>query len=199
MQTVVLKYKIKHMKNVTELETKRLLLRQWQAKDYAPFSDLNKNPAVMEYYPNELTELESNTLAKKIESLLLKRGWGFWAVELKSNNKFIGFVGLHEPEADLPFNPCVEIGWRLAENYWGNGYATEAAKAVVNFSFETLMLDEVVSFTSIHNVRSRSVMTKINMLDTMQTFEHPDLPAGHKLREHVLYKITKSQWVNNKH
>jgi len=152
----------------------------------------------MEFYPNILTELESNSLAEKFYNLILEQGWGFWAVELKSNKQFIGFVGLNKPDAVLPFSPCVEIGWRLAKNYWGKGYATEAAKAVLKYAFETLQLDEVVSFTSIHNIKSKSVMEKLHMINTMQNFDHPNIPAEHKLKEHVLYKITKAQWIDIK-
>lgn len=185
------------MVKVTELVTKRLTLRQWQFSDYELFAEINKDPVVMKYYPNTLTKVESDAFAKKIESLILKRGWGFWAVELKATKQFIGFVGLHHPEADLPFSPCTEIGWRLSKKHWGNGYATEAASTALKYAFETLQLDEVVSFTSLQNVKSKSVMERLNMVNAMQNFEHPDIPAGHKLREHVLYKITRSQWVHN--
>ena len=185
------------MVKITELETERLKLRQWRPSDYIPFAYLNKDPEVMEYYPNTLTELESNKFANKLDSLISNRGWGFWAVELKSTKQFIGFVGLHIPEVVLPFTPCTEIGWRLAKEHWGNGYATEAANAALKYAFETLQVNEVVSFTSLQNVKSKSVMDRLNMVNTMQNFEHPSIPKGHKLREHVLFKITKSQWINN--
>lgn len=178
------------------LETERLKLRQWIRKDYKGFASINSDPDVMEYYPNILSEDESNLLAKKIKSLIDKRGWGFWATELKSESRFIGFVGLHKPEVELPFNPCVEIGWRLSKEYWGSGYATEAAQAVLTFAFEVLGLKEIVSFTSLENKRSQAVMHRINMVNTGHNFEHPSIPAGNPLKEHVLYKITKEQWNN---
>lgn len=139
------------MVKVSELQTKRLTLRQWQSSDYALFAEINNNPEVMKYYPSTMDETESNAFAQKIEYLLQKKGWGFWAVELISNKQFIGYVGLHNPEANLPFTPCTEIGWRLSNKYWGNGYATEAANAALKYAFEILQLNEVFSFTSLQN------------------------------------------------
>lgn len=187
------------MNEVIQLETKRLLLRQWQADDYVSFAKISNDPHVMEYYPSILSELESNALAKRISDLISKQGWGMWAVALKQNNQFIGFVGLHKPDYDLPINPCIEIGWRLAKNYWGNGYATEAANAALKFAFEILHLSEVVSFASVNNKKSIAVMKKLNMHNTLQNFDHPNMELFDELREHVLYKITKTQWKNNKH
>ncbi len=184
------------MVKVIELETERLKLRQWLPRDYALFSELNADPDVMAYFPRILTEPESMALAEKIKKLISERGWGLWAVELKTEGDFMGFVGLHKPEVELPFTPCVEIGWRLSRKYWGNGYATEAANVALEYAFDILQLDEVVSFTALPNVKSKSVMEKLNMVDVRKNFEHPELPDGHKLREHVLYKITKLQWVN---
>ncbi|NOX91724.1 MAG: GNAT family N-acetyltransferase [Gammaproteobacteria bacterium] len=123
--------------------------------------------------------------------------WGFWAVETKSENEFIGFVGLHKPTYDLPVTPCVEIGWRVCNKYWGKGYATEAAQESLRFAFEELKLSEVYSFTSVSNTRSWSVMERLKMENTKNNFEHPIIPEGHPLREHVLYKITSGQWGKN--
>ncbi|MDH3449317.1 MAG: GNAT family N-acetyltransferase [Gammaproteobacteria bacterium] len=177
-----------------ELETGRLLLRQWKDSDLPVFAALNSDPAVMKYFPILLSREASDAMAEKCRSLISERGWGFWATELKENNKFIGFVGLHEPKDTFPFAPSVEIGWRLLGNYWGKGYATEAATQALQFSFDTLDLHEVVSFTPASNSRSRSVMDRIGMINTCQNFKHPDLPKNHSLSEHVLYKITKNQW-----
>ena len=183
------------MGKLIELETSRLKLRQWRKQDFPVFAAINADTTVMKYYPNTLSEKESNELANRIQSLISERGWGFWAVEEKNGEEFIGFVGLHIPTAELPCTPCVEIGWRLAKSLWGNGYATEAAKAALNVAFEQLSLSEVYSFTSVGNARSRSVMERIGMVNTGDNFEHPDIPPGHQLREHVLYKLTKEQWI----
>ncbi|MDB9952010.1 GNAT family N-acetyltransferase [Porticoccaceae bacterium] len=176
------------------METQRLKLRQWIASDRKPFSKLNADPQVMEYFPDVLSETESNAMVDRIEALIKKNGWGFWAVELKASGAFIGFVGLHSPRVKLPFNPCIEIGWRLSKEHWGNGYATEAAQAALNYGFEHLKLDEIVSFTSIVNRPSQAVMRKINMSNTNENFMHPSIPDGNALEEHVLFKITKADW-----
>lgn len=151
------------MAEVSELETEGLKLPQWVHTDFEIFATMNADPKVMEYCPSLLSETESNAFAQKIEALISKRGWGFWAVELKSKNRFIGFVGLHKAEVHLPFNPCVEIGWRLSSQYWGHGYATEAATTALEFAFETLSLQEVVSFTSLENKRTQTVMQRLKM------------------------------------
>lgn len=182
------------MLEVIESETDRLKLRQWKKEDWPIFAKINADPVVMEYFPNTLCEFESNKLAEKIYSLISDRGWGFWAVEEKDQGDFIGFVGLHTPLPELPFSPCVEIGWRLAKDHWGKGYATEAAKAAMKVAFEHLGLSEVYSFTSVENLRSRAVMERLYMLNTHKNFEHPDIPLGNQLREHVLFKLTKERW-----
>lgn len=180
-----------------KLETKRLILRQWKESDFPVFAKMNADPAVMEYYPSTLSEEESSIMANKITTLISDQSWGFWAVETKKEKEFIGFVGLHRPGYDLPVTPCVEIGWRLGKKYWGKGYATEAAVESLRFAFEELELNQVYSFTSVSNLKSRSVMERIKMENTGNNFEHPHIPKGNLLREHVLYKITKEQWLNN--
>ncbi len=184
------------MVDITKLETKRLIMRQWLPGDYALFAEISADPAVMEYYTGTLTKLQSNKFAKKCETLINTNGWGFWAIEIKDYNEFIGFVGLHNPEANLPFSPCTEIGWRLSKSYWGHGYATEAGNEALKFAFTQLKLSEVVSFATLKNTKSIRVMKKLNMVNTFSKFNHPDIPKGHALQEHVLYKITKSDWIN---
>ena len=183
--------------DITELETDRLILRQWRKTDYPLFAELNADKEVMKYFPNPLSRQESDKFAEICASLISIRGWGLWAVEFKSTGTFIGFVGLHIPKDTLPFSPSVEIGWRLAKQYWGNGYATEAAARVLTFAFDTLNLNEVISFTSVDNYPSRSVMERIGLINTNQNFQHVDIPLEHKLAEHVLYKISKSEWGDN--
>ncbi|MDC0598297.1 GNAT family N-acetyltransferase [Gammaproteobacteria bacterium] len=179
------------------IETARLKLRQWLPSDKIPFARLNSNPEVMKFFPQTLSQTESDAFIQKVSASIAENGWGFWAVEIKATNEFIGFVGLNQPSADLPFNPCIEIGWRLAQEYWGNGYATEAAQAALNFAFKTLPLEEVLAFTPVSNQASKAVMHRINMTDTAQNFLHPSLPKGHALQEHVLFKITRSVWSSH--
>lgn len=174
------------------IKTERLLLRQWKESDFEPFAAINADPEVMAFYPSILSTEQSHEMAKLFQGLIEQKGWGFWAVERLSDQAFIGFVGLHEPRYDLPVTPCVEIGWRLSKDAWGKGYATEAAKAALDFAFNELNLKQVYSFTTVSNMRSRSVMEKIGMNNTQENFEHPIIPEGHSLREHVLYKISRS-------
>lgn len=181
-------------KIINTIETERLYLRQWQASDFAPFAEMNANPEVMEYFPKLLTTSMSNTIAKKCQSLIDDNGWGFWAVSLKETDTFIGMVGLNNANADMPFSPAVEIAWRLDNDYWGLGYATEAARASLNFAFVELGIEEVVSFTAVINKRSQLVMERLGMTNTQENFYHPMINPNHRLAEHVLYKITRQQW-----
>ncbi len=179
------------------LETNRILLRQWKNQDLPAFAKLNSDPEVMKYFPNRLNRKESDAIAEKCKSLISENGWGFWALELKNTEEFLGFVGLHSIKADLPFSPCVEIGWRLSKKHWGNGYATESAKTVLDYAFETLKLNDVVSFTTRSNTPSRAIMERLGFSNTHQNFMHPDIPENSPLAEHVLYKISKTIWQKN--
>lgn len=180
------------------LETERLFLRQWLPADFAVFAEMNADPEVMRYFPKLLTPKVSNIIANKCQQLITDQGWGLWAVSLKDSSKmcenFIGFVGLNKTHADMSFAPAVEIAWRLHKNYWGQGYATEAARASLAFAFNELALDEVVSFTAAINKRSQLIMQRIGMTNLQNNFYHPALNAEHRLAEHVLYKITRQQW-----
>ncbi len=180
-----------------EPETKRLKLRQWQEADFAPFAAMNADAAVMEYYPSTLTRKQSDAMAEKVRDLIAERGWGLWAVETKAERAFIGYVGLHVPGYDVPntTSPCVEIGWRLAKQYWHRGYATEAARAALDLAFGELGLDKVYSFTALINKRSEAVMQRLGMENAGQNFGHPNVPEGHALHEHCLYMVTKEAWV----
>lgn len=168
----------------------RLILRPWQEEDLAPFARMNADPIVMEYFPCCLSQQESDELAKRIQNHFKKYGFGFWAVEIPKVTKFAGFIGLSIPAFEAHFTPCVEIGWRLKKEYWGQGYATEGAKVSLEFGFKQLHLKEIVSLTAIQNLRSRRVMEKIGMIHQPQDdFQHPLLPKSHPLSDHVLYRI----------
>ncbi len=171
------------------IETERLILRRWQAGDVAPFASLNADPRVMEFFPATLSHAESEAMISKIEEGISQHGFGLWATEVRRTRDFIGFIGLSVPGHPLPFSPGVEIGWRLAFEHWGNGYAQEGARAVLAFGFEKLHLKEIVSFTTVGNLRSRRVMEKIGMsYDPQGDFDHPRLPKDHPLVKHVLYR-----------
>jgi RimJ/RimL family protein N-acetyltransferase len=173
-----------------ELRTHRLYLRQWRTTDRPLFAALNADPRVMEHFPAPLSCEESDALAARIESHFEQYGFGLWAVEIADIAPFAGFIGLSVPRFEAHFTPCVEIGWRLAAEVWGSGYATEGARKVLAFGFEQLGLAEIVSFTVPGNLRSRRVMERIGMTrNPADDFDHPALPEGHPLRRHVLYRL----------
>jgi len=175
------------------LRTDRLILRPWRPEDREPFAAINADPVAMEHFPSTLTREHSDELADRIEARFAEQGWGLWAVEVPEDGvDFAGFVGLAEAN-DVLGHPCVEVGWRLARQHWGRGYATEAARECLRFAFEVLGLEEVVSFTVPANVASRRVMERIGMRHRLD-FDHPRLAEGDPLRRHVLYGITSAEW-----
>jgi RimJ/RimL family protein N-acetyltransferase len=172
------------------IRTERLLLRAWRPEDREPFAALNADPRVMEFLPAALPRAQSDALARRCEAHFAAHGFGPWAVEVPGVAPFIGFVGLVVPAFEAHFTPAIEVGWRLAAEHWGRGYATEAAVASARHAFETAGADELVSFTTPPNVRSRAVMERLGMThDAADDFDHPRLAAGHPLRRHVLYRL----------
>ncbi len=180
-----------------EFSTERLRLRQWRDADREPLARLNADPRVMEFFPNLLDRAASDAMLLRIQSKISDKGWGWWAVEIESTQEFIGFVGLNVPAPELPCSPCVEVGWRLGFDYWGKGYASEAARSALSIGFETLDLDEIVSFTAVCNRRSRAVMERLHMKIAPDTFLHPSLPPQHPLAEHCLYRLPREVWMEN--
>jgi RimJ/RimL family protein N-acetyltransferase len=176
-----------------EIETDRLILRRWQSSDVEPFVNLNADPRVMQFFPATLSRAETEAMISSVEEKFSQHGFGLWAAELKVTAGFIGFIGLDVPGYPLPFSPCVEIGWRLAFDCWGKGYAQEGARAALAFGFDRLHLEEIVSLTTANNLRSRHVMERIGMAyDAQGDFDHPKLPEGHPLRRHVLYRKVRT-------
>lgn len=172
-----------------QLATPRLLLRGWRPSDREPFAAINADPEVMEHFPAPLGRAESDELVDSIEAGFERDGFGLWAVELRKGSGLIGFTGLAVPSFEAPFTPAVEVGWRLARPAWGHGYATEAARASLDFGFEQRDLPEIVSFTSVGNRRSRAVMERLGMTrNPGDDFEHPLIRDGDPLRRHVLYR-----------
>ncbi|EHU1210042.1 MULTISPECIES: GNAT family N-acetyltransferase [Acinetobacter] len=170
------------------IETERLILRQWKETDAAPFIEMGLDKDVMRFFPKLLSATESINLIQRASALIDEKGWGFWALELKENHEFIGFIGLHDQPEQFDFSPCIEIGWRLATKHWKKGYATEGAKAALDYAFNVLNKDKVVSFTATVNKPSQAVMERLGMCK-VKHFNHPKLPDGHALQEHVLYEI----------
>lgn len=177
------------------LETERLTLREWRDSDIDPFYRMNADPQVMEFFPSTLTREETVGMVKRIRRHFRENGFGLWACELRMTPGFIGFVGLQIPRFSAPFMPCVEIGWRLAKDYWGNGYATEAAFKCLEAGFEMFELGEIVAMTAVINQRSRRVMEKLGMsYSPSDDFDHPKVPDASPLSRHVLYRIQESEF-----
>ena len=174
------------------LETERLILREWQDADLPAFAAMNQDSKVMEFFPALLTPEESASFVERQRLHFKAHGFCSFAVELKATGEFIGFVGLLIPTFTAHFTPCVEIGWRIASQHWNQGYATEAAKAVLQAAFEKYDLKEVVSFTAEINKPSMRIMEKIGMIhDPLDDFDHPRLAKDHPLSRHVLYRFIK--------
>ena len=177
------------------IETERLVLRPWAEEDRVPFAALNADPQVMRYFPSVLDRTESDAMVEIARQRSREDGFCFQPAVIKASGRFIGFVGLSRPRHALPFAPCVEVGWRLSRDAWGHGYASEAARAWLRFGFETLGLDEIVSFTTVTNTPSRRVMERIGMeRDETDDFDHPALDPGHPLVRHVLYRLKAERW-----
>jgi RimJ/RimL family protein N-acetyltransferase len=177
-----------------DIATPRLWLRRWRAEDLEPFAALNADPEVMEHFPSTLSREETAAAVGRVEKHFEDRGFCFWAVEVPGRAPFIGFIGLAVPAFETSFTPCVEIGWRLARPWWGQGFATEGARAALAYGFERLDLPEIVSFTVPGNVRSRRVMEKLGMRYS-EDFEHPRIDPLHPLSRHVLYRLSRPEWL----
>jgi len=177
---------------MTELHGPRVLLRSWREDDLDPFAALNADPAVTEFLAGPRSREASAEMIARLQAGIDERGWGLWAVDV--GGCCIGFTGITHPRFESHFTPCVEIGWRLAREAWGHGYATEAARVALAFGFAVLNLAEIVAFTAVGNARSRRVMERIGMShNPADDFDHPQLP-GHPLQRHVLYRLARKDW-----
>lgn len=178
------------------IQTPRLVLRQWQDRDRPLFANMTADAEVMKYFPHTLTRQQSDASVDRFMACIDNHGWGFWAAELISSQQFIGFIGINDNPLGLEFSPCVDIGWRLSQDVWGQGLATEGAKAALEFAFTQAQLPEVVSMTPVLNQSSERVMQKIGLLKRQKNFNHPRLESGHALEEHVLYSLTQAQYFS---
>jgi RimJ/RimL family protein N-acetyltransferase len=165
-------------------------------KDLEPFAAMNADPEVMRHFPAPMSVRESAELLDRLRSHLERNGFSWLAVEVRETEEFVGCVGMIHTSFEAAFTPCIELGWRLVERHWGQGLATEAARAVLRWAFGSLHLQDVVAFTHVDNTPSRRVMEKLGMTrDAASDFEHPRLPVGHPLRAHVLYRITRAAFT----
>ena len=181
------------MNDIYRLETARLLLRPWKHADYGEFAKMNADPEVMRYFPSLLSREQSDALSNKLDKLIIKNGWGFWITQRKHDDAFLGLVGLNYAD-DLPVENCIEVGWRLAKDYWGYGFASEAAAASLHFGFSCLEQNSVAAFTAVGNLPSRQVMARLGMENRHDNFLHPKVPQGSGLQEHVHYEIEREKF-----
>jgi RimJ/RimL family protein N-acetyltransferase len=178
------------------IETKRLILRTWLTKDIESFYLINQDPKVIECLPGSLSKEEVENFIAAKNKQQDTRGFTLWAVELKETHDLIGFIGLNYTDWGSKFTPAVEVGWRLGSQYWDNGYATEGAKAALKYAFEKVGLNAIISFTVPENVRSIRIMEKIGLnRDIDGDFNHPKLSFDHKLSKHVLYRMSREQYL----
>ncbi|MCJ8510618.1 GNAT family N-acetyltransferase [Rhizobium lemnae] len=174
------------------LETERLVLRSWLERDRDLFREINADPKVMEFFPFRRNHAEADALFDRVNAMIKEDGLGFYAVELKETGEAMGFCGL--APANMPGifpSETIEIGWRLATRFWGNGYITEAAAALIGHGFVAMQLAAIVSFAVEGNHRSTAVMKRIGMRRCPEMdFDHPRVPETHPhLRRHVTYAI----------
>ncbi|MBN2220706.1 MAG: GNAT family N-acetyltransferase [Vallitaleaceae bacterium] len=171
-------------------ESERLGFRRWKESDRLPFAIMNSDPDVMRYFPEILNREESDYLCDRIEKHFEEHGYGLWAVEMKKNQEFIGFIGFFTATFESEFTPCIEIGWRIRKDFWRQGFAWEGATACLNYGFTELGIKEITSFTSEINYPSINVMRKIGM-HHIGNFDHPRIDNESPLKKHVLYKIKR--------
>ncbi|MDH3660541.1 MAG: GNAT family N-acetyltransferase [Alphaproteobacteria bacterium] len=181
------------------LRTEQLILRKWRPDDLDPFAAMSADPEVMRYFPARQDRAETEAHIRMITDHLERQPFGWWAVEVPGLFDFAGFAGLLRPRFHAHFTPCVEVGWRLRRDAWGKGYATEAGQACLDFAFERMGIDQVVSMAVVDNRRSRRVMERLGMTRRPEDdFGHPRLPFDHPLRRHVLYRLSRSAWSKDR-
>ena len=171
-------------------QSERLGFRNWTVDDLHPFSQMNMDKDVMEFFPNKLTFNQTKIFLNRLKKEFIQNGFTFYAVEIVENGEFIGFIGIEEANFDADFTPCIEIGWRLKKSAWNRGYATEGAIKCLYYAFSNLNIETIYSFTAAINKKSENVMKKIGMKKVGE-FLHTKITKDHKLNPHVLYRINK--------
>ena len=171
------------------------MLARWQPRHLAPLARLHADPEVMATLGAPLTRTQSDGFAEHQEAGFARAGYAMWAVERAADGQFVGAVGLSPVTFAVPFAPTVDVGWRLDRAHWGRGYATEAARAALDYGFDVAGREEIVSFTSVGNVRSTAVMERLGLARQRQGFEHPNVAPGDPLRPHVLFRIDRAGWA----
>jgi len=174
------------------IETARLILRPWRDADVDEWVAMSADPRVMEFFASTQERADAETAAAVMRERMDRNGFGWWALDVKGGASFAGVIALQDVPFGAPFTPAFEVGWRLAHEHWGRGYATEGARAALEFAFAELQHEEVVAMTAAVNLRSQMVMRRLGMThDETDDFDHPRLALGHRLRRHVLYRASR--------
>jgi len=182
------------------IETDRLLLRTWKEEDAEPYYEMNQDPHFLEFLPYAISMEQAKEYVVNTNNRIAENGFSFFAVEEKESGILVGSLGLEKIEEPFPFAPAIEIGWRLAFPHWGKGYATEGARAVLEYGLKTLGLAEIVAYTFVENYRSQRIMEKIGMKrDFAGDFLHPQLPNDHRLAQSVLYRMNGYEFFQSQH
>lgn len=184
---------------VTHIETARLRLRRWMPGDLAAFAAMNADAEVNRHLLGPLDAATSRMMMQRIEAHFSVHGFGLWAIEHRERGELLGYAGLQMVPFDAAFTPAVEVGWRLTRAAWGQGYATEAARAALDDGFDRLDVEQIVAFTVHANARSEAVMQRLGMQrDIAGDFDHPRLPERHPLRAHRLYRLRRGEWERSR-
>ena len=174
------------------IRTARLVMRRWRDADRDAFAGMNADPVVMRYFPATLDRAASDAYVDRMEDLFARQGFGLWALEVAGTAEFIGFTGLNPMPPGVPGEGGMEVGWRLAQRAWHQGYATEAATAAVGVAFNGVGLDEIWSMTAVLNEPSQAVMRRLGMT-LYARFDHPRIAAGHPVRPHISYRLQRAR------
>lgn len=179
------------------IDTDRLILRRFTPDDTAKMVTINADAQVMECFPTIMTSAQTEAHLARVFKHWTTNSFGLFALEIRKTGQFIGFTGLTIPTYETPATPCVEVGWRLSPVAWGQGYASEAARACLQWGFTDLTLNEIVSFTAIQNTRSIGVMERLHMVRRDEdNFDHPMLAPDSPLLRHVLYRLSRNHWLD---
>ncbi len=170
--------------------SKRLGFRNWKDSDIKFMHQINSDKDVMEFFPAIPTKEETSNFISRMQAQFSEKGFCYFAVDILETNEFIGFIGVSEQTYKTDFSPFVDIGWRLKKNSWNNGYATEGAKACLDYGFQKLNLKTIYSVAPKLNLKSQQVMQKIGM-EKHSTFVHPKISNDSELKNCIVYKIKK--------
>lgn len=170
------------------IETERFILRGWRDADRTPFAAMGRDPEVMEHLGPLSSREEADAAVDRQMLFQQTLGHCFWAIERKADGAFLGFCGLKPGVPDTPIGDDIEIGWRLARAYWGQGVAREAAEASLAWGFANLPAPRIIAITTIGNIRSWGLMERLGMARRPDLdFMHPILADDDPLKPHITH------------